>query len=138
MQSALVSQRARLGPFPRTVNYSSFCFGLHKSLQADNNLLWRLSFLTANSDTTLNAVKLQVRSRQQMRCISCKSAVSENIKSKIARVTGGDPAHITPQDLYQGAAHSVRDELFDEFNTTNKYFEYVASFLGLIHCVSAF
>lgn len=60
-----------------------------------------------------------------MRSISCKSAVSEDIKSKIARVTGGDPAHITPQDLYQGAAHSVRDELFDEFNTTNKYFEYV-------------
>lgn len=82
MQSALVSQRARLGPFPRSV-----------------------------------------RSRQQMRSISCKSSVSEDIKSKIARVTGGDPAHITPQDLYQGAAHSVRDELFDEFNNTNKYFD---------------
>lgn len=68
---------------------------------------------------------VQVRSRQQMRCTSCKSAVSDDIKNKIARVTGGDPAHITPQDLYQGAAHSVRDELFDEFNATNKYFECV-------------
>jgi len=69
-----------------------------------------------------------------MRTLSCKAAASEDIKNKIARVTGGDPAHITPQDLYQGAAHSVRDELFDAFNVTNKYFEYVYALSRMLVC----
>ena len=62
-----------------------------------------------------------------MRNLACKAEIVDDIKSKIAFVAGGDPAHITPKDIYEGTAHSVREKLFDEFNTTNKYFEYAST-----------
>lgn len=58
-----------------------------------------------------------------MRNLTCKAEIADDIKDKIEFVAGGDPSHITPKDIYEGTAHSVREKLFDEFNTTNKFFE---------------
>jgi hypothetical protein len=77
-----------------------------------------------------------------MRHIATKAALTDDIKRKIAFVAGGDPSEITPQDLYQGTAHSVREELFDAFNKTNKYFEYVSKIyttvIGFVLCIRVF
>lgn len=55
--------------------------------------------------------------------MSVRAAVVDDIKNKIEVVAGGDPAKATASDLYQGTAHSVREELFKAFNRTNRYFE---------------
>lgn len=49
------------------------------------------------------------------------AAVKEDILNKVEFVAGGDRAHLTPFDLYQGTAYSVREKLFDSFNKTHKY-----------------
>lgn len=71
---------------------------------------------------------VQAQPVPQMRNLSCKAEIVDDIKNKIAFVAGGDPNDITEQDIYAGAANSVREKLFDEFNKTNKYFEYAVCF----------
>jgi hypothetical protein len=74
---------------------------------------------------------VQAQPVPQMRNLSCKAALVDSIKNKIAFVAGGDPSHVTPKDIYQGTAYSVREKLFEEFNTTNKYYECASIILSL-------
>ena len=62
-------------------------------------------------------------SKRSYRPVSVKAAVADDIRKKIEFVAGGDPRAPSQADLYQGTALSVREELFRQFNRTNKYLE---------------
>jgi glucan phosphorylase len=62
-----------------------------------------------------------------MRRVTAASSVKNEIVKKVEYVAGADPSHLTAKDVYQGAAHTVRELLFDRFNRTNKYMRYDCS-----------
>jgi hypothetical protein len=64
--------------------------------------------------------------------VLAKAAVTEDIKKKVEFVAGGNPEKPTATDVYQGTAHSVREDLFKDFNRTHKYFEYARQSMRVI------
>lgn len=66
---------------------------------------------------------MQAPTARRQRAVATAASLADDIKQKVEYVAGGDPEKFSEKELYEGTAHSVRQELVKQFNRTHKYFE---------------